>query len=379
MTASSEKANIKGGENDVISSMRRDWKNRLLAHVLRQQWDFDHGHKSSAKEDITVLTEIKHIKIPPADALDLDTVMAIYQALRPIMPVAGRSGACQTASRLIDILNEFDGLVLDGYGVINIGDGPIEGVKTLLDTAASKAKPVLVLTNGGSFSAERVFVKYQDWQLPIKRGDILSSRDALVAQFAGPSETPLATDDVIGCFGRVIEPLAGKNIMLYGRDDDFWNRADAFVFLGAIEWNESDQLAFEAAMIARPRPVHIANPDVAAPQANDRFSTEPGYWSARMMQQAAIRAIEVDVRWYGKPYQSAFDLALARMARLLDRPLNRKRIAMVGDSLHTDILGGNAAGMTSVLVTDYGLFRSRAALPYCTACDIYPDWVVNSL
>jgi ribonucleotide monophosphatase NagD (HAD superfamily) len=177
----------------------------------------------------------------------------------------------------------------------------------------------------------------------------------------------------------VIEPLVGKNIMIYGHDDDFWNRADAFVFLGAIDWEESDQAAFEAAMMAHPRPVHIANPDVTAPQANDQFSAEPGYWTARMMQQAAIRAIEIDVRWYGKPYQPAFDLALARMARLLEQPLNRKRIAMVGDSLHTDILGGNAAGMTSVLVTDHGLFRSRAALPYYTACDIRPDWVVNSL
>ena len=323
--------------------------------------------------------EIEHVKIPAADALGLDAVMAIYQALRPIMPVAGRDGACQTALRLIDILDEFDGLVLDGYGVINIGDGPIEGIKTLLDAAASKAKPVLVLTNGGSFSAERAFAKYQGWQLPIERDDVLSSRDALVAQLAGSPEAFLATDEVIGCFGRVIEPLAGKNIMIYGRDDDFWTRADAFVFLGAIEWGDSDQAAFEAAMMARPRPVHIANPDVTAPQANDQFSAEPGYWTARLMQQAAIRAIEIDVRWYGKPYQPAFDLALARMARLLDQPLNRKRIAMVGDSLHTDILGGNAAGMTSVLVTDHGLFRSRAALPYYTACDICPDWVVNSL
>jgi glycerol-1-phosphatase len=352
--------------------------------MLRLYWGFAHCHKSGAKEDIAVLAEIKqveikHIKIPAADALGFDAVMAIYQALRPIMPAAGRDGACQTAPRLMDILDEFDGLVLDGFGVINIGDGPIEGIKTLLDAAASKAKPVLVLTNGGSFSAERAFAKYQDWQLPIKRDDVLSSRDALVAQLAGSPEAPLANNDVIGCFGRVIEPLAGKNIITYGHDDDFWNRADVFVFLGAIEWGESDQAAFEAGMMARPRPVHIANPDVTAPQANDWFSAEPGYWTARMIHQAAIRAIEVDVRWYGKPYQPAFDLALARMARLLEQPLNRKRIAMVGDSLHTDILGGNAAGMTSVLVTDYGLFRSHAALPYCMACDIRPDWLVNSL
>jgi hypothetical protein len=82
--------------------------------------------------------EIEHVKIPAADALGLDAVMAIYQALRPIMP-AGRQGwRMPNSARLIDILDEFDGLVLDGYGVINIGDGPIEGIKTLLDAAASK-------------------------------------------------------------------------------------------------------------------------------------------------------------------------------------------------------------------------------------------------
>ncbi len=235
--------------------------------------------------------EIEHVKIPAADALGLDAVMAIYQALRPIMPVAGRDGACQTAPRLIDILDEFDGLVLDGYGVINIGDGPIEGIKTLLDAAASKAKPVLVLTNGGSFSAERAFAKYQDWQLPIKRDDVLSSRDALVAQLAGSLEASLATDEVIGCFGRVIEPLAGKNILIYGREDDFWTRADAFVFLGATEWGESDQAAFEAAMMALSRPVQTSILVSTAARALHHVRAETGDWSACMSLHVAVLAI----------------------------------------------------------------------------------------
>ena len=80
-----------------------------------------------------------------------------------------RMGEARPASRLIDLLDEFDGLVLDGYGVINVGDGPVDGIAALLDAAASRDKPVLVLTNGGSFSAERTWKKYQDWQLPIAR------------------------------------------------------------------------------------------------------------------------------------------------------------------------------------------------------------------
>ena len=38
--------------------------------------------------------EIKHVKFPAADALGLDAVMAIYQALRPIMPATKRKRGC---------------------------------------------------------------------------------------------------------------------------------------------------------------------------------------------------------------------------------------------------------------------------------------------
>ncbi len=325
-----------------------------------------------------MLAQLKQVKIPAADALGLDDVMAIYQALQPLMP-APQNGGCQPAPRLLDILAEFDGLVLDGYGVINIGDGPIEGIAELLDAAASMAKPVLVLTNGASFSSARAFTKYQQWQLPIARDDVLSSRDALMAALAIPSQTSLPRQRVTGVFGRNVEPLIGDQVIVYGRDDDFWQRAEAFVFFGAIDWDEADQAAFEMAILTHPRPLYVANPDVTAPQANDRFSAEPGYWTARMMQQAAKQGIKVEVNWYGKPYLPAFDMVLARMKLRLGRNFDPKRIAMVGDSLHTDILGGGSAGMTSVLVTDHGLFRSARALAYCDACGIRPDWVVNML
>ena len=331
------------------------------------------------------MVQIKQVKIPAANALGLSDVMEIYQALRPFMP-AGRMGEARPALRLIDILDEFDGLVLDGYGVINVGDGQIDGIAALLDAAASRDKPVLVLTNGGSFSAEHTWKKYKDWQLPIARDDVISSRDAFIFD-SGKRQTNLTDVIRIGCLGRNIEALAADHILAYGRDDDFWRQADEFVFLGALDWHEEDQADFELAMITHPRRLHIANPDVTAPQADGRFSTEPGYWAARMMQAAANKGVQVDVRWYGKPYGPALNLALARMqirlgnlsSRALDHPFDASRIAMVGDSLHTDILGGAAAGMTTVLITDHGLFRGREALPFCISCGLFPDWIVKTL
>ncbi|MEL0233069.1 MAG: HAD hydrolase-like protein [Candidatus Puniceispirillaceae bacterium] len=49
---------------------------------------------------------------------------------------------------------------------------------------------------------------------------------------------------------------------------------------------------------------------------------------------------------------------------------------MIGDSLHTDILGGGAAGMQTVLLTGYGLFAAGGADDMIDACGITPDWVV---
>jgi len=332
-----------------------------------------------------VMVQIEPVKIPAADAVGLNDVVEIYQALRPFMPV-GRMGEARPASRLIDLLDEFDGLVLDGYGVINAGDGQIEGVASLLDAAAIRDKPVVVLTNGGSFSADHTWKKYQDWRLPIARDDVISSRDAFVFDL-GKRRTNPRDINRIGCFGRNIEALTGDNILAYGRDDDFWQQADEFLFLGALDWHEDDQAAFEVAMITYPRRLHVANPDVTAPQADGGFSTEPGYWVARMMQVAANQGVEVDVRWYGKPFGPAFNLALARMqirlgnvsSRPLDHPFDASRIAMVGDSLHTDILGGAAVGMTTVLITDHGLFRGHDVLPFCISCGLLPDWIVKTL
>ena len=52
---------------------------------------------------------------------------------------------------------------------------------------------------------------------------------------------------------------------------------------------------------------------------------------------------------------------------------------MVGDSLHTDILGARAAGLQAVLLTGYGLFCNGGAHDMIEACGIAPDWIAATL
>ena len=58
------------------------------------------------------------------------------------------------------------------------------------------------------------------------------------------------------------------------------------------------------------------------------------------------RALGGDVRYHGKPYASVYQ----RCFELLGLP-DRRRILAIGDTLHTDIAGAEAAGIDAALVT----------------------------
>jgi glycerol 3-phosphatase-2 len=321
--------------------------------------------------------QLTSIAIPAFDSIDLDDVLAMYHALWPVSSVGPQTS--RNAARLTDLLDSFDGFILDGYGVINIGNGVIDGFADFLAAARACDKPIVVLTNGASFPSAATARKYQGWHLAITRSQVLSSRDVLAAQLAPDVAKNGGVPPRYGCFGATIDPLFADQALIYGRDARFWDEADAFLFLGALDWHDADQAAFEMAMLERPRPVHVANPDVAAPQDAGRFSAEPGYWTARMMQRLAKAGHAAPVQWYGKPDPRAFEQAVARLVDIAGRPLDRTRLAMVGDSLHTDILGGAMAGLQTVLLTGYGLFRGGAYAACQDRFTIRPHWVVDRL
>jgi ribonucleotide monophosphatase NagD (HAD superfamily) len=50
---------------------------------------------------------------------------------------------------------------------------------------------------------------------------------------------------------------------------------------------------------------------------------------------------------------------------------------MVGDTLHTDILGANNIGIKSILMTKYGLFRNQNVAKMIKKTGIIPDFIVE--
>ena len=308
------------------------------------------------------------LRMPAPDAITLDDIIRIYEALRQQMPAA-RSvpGGPRRTRRLADILPHVDALVLDGFGVINIGASLIEGVLEFFDEVEKLGIALMVLTNGAGQGADTKWHQYQNWGLKLERAQVVSSRDSLEA--ALPS---IAHKHVVAPLGPTARPLGVKSELTFLSDgDDLFEKATAFAFLASAGWTEGNQYMLEKALGRGGCELLVANPDISAPLEKG-FSTEPGYWAAR-----AVRATGIVPRWYGKPHGPSFDLVLDRMAAHYGRVFDRHRVAMIGDSLHTDILGGGAAGMQTVLLTGYGLFAAGGADDMIEACGITPDWMVE--
>ena len=52
---------------------------------------------------------------------------------------------------------------------------------------------------------------------------------------------------------------------------------------------------------------------------------------------------------------------------------------MVGDTLHTDILGGQAAGLDTILVTDHGIYAGQSVNDFVTGSKIDPTWTIPAI
>ncbi len=309
------------------------------------------------------------LSIPAPDAITLDDIIAMYEALRPHMPPAMPPEVpTREVASLVDILPHVDALILDGFGVINVGASLIDGIHEVLEKAAARDIAVMVLTNGAGQGADASWGKYRDWGLPMSRPQVVSSRDSLEAALPD-----VAAGRIVAALGPAARPLGVANELTLAGDGDLFERAQSFAFLGSADWDDSLQAALEGALAQGGRDLLIGNPDISAPLGG-AFSAEPGYWAVRAMQSTGIAP-----RWYGKPHRAAFDLAFAKLQQVYGRQFQRGRVAMVGDSLHTDILGARAAGLQAVLLTGYGLFCDGGAHDMIKACGIAPDWIAATL
>ena len=301
--------------------------------------------------------------IPEPESLDAGSVLDCYELAR--LPAPVRKGRAEPAANLPALADRYDAFILDGYGVINVGPEPIPGIGDTIRALRAAGREVMVLTNGAGRPSRRTARRYAGWGLDIPERRVVSSRDALEASLAAHPRPGLW--GVMALPDSELETLPVETALLED-DEELYRRVAGFIFIRSEGWSTARHMLLAQALRESPRPVLIANPDISAPYPGGRYSAEPGYWALRIEAEAGVRCEP-----YGKPFGPAFELALSRLG---GAGVRRERVAMVGDGLYTDILGGLAAELGTVLVTDHGLLKGLDWEVRAEGAGIFPDYVV---
>jgi HAD superfamily hydrolase (TIGR01450 family) len=286
-----------------------------------------------------------------------------YEAIRDRLPAAAPRGIARQVGGLLEVADEFDGFLFDSFGVLNVGETAIPGAAACLDALRRMGKRIRVLTNAASYTGDAALAKYRRMALGIERDEIVSSRDVTFAHLA--TVAPGLRWGAIAAEGDTFADAGGANVFDMLAPGASWDAAEGFLFLSSARWTPAQQERLVTALRLRPRPVVVGNPDLVAPREGG-LTIEPGFWAHDLHDLTGETP-----RLFGKPYAEAFEIALAGMGP--------GRYAMIGDTLHTDILGGQAAGLATVLVTDHGLFAGRDTTPFIAESGIVPDIVLPSI
>jgi HAD superfamily hydrolase (TIGR01450 family) len=294
---------------------------------------------------------------------DAKAAFARYEAVRTRLPAARFPQRSLFQPSLEEVADHVDGFLLDAFGVLNVGETAIPGAVARLASLRARGKQLVVLTNAASYTRPQLLAKYHRLGFDFAADEVVASRDVAVARLN--QIAPGATWAAIAAAGDGFTDIPARLLDAVA-DPDALDAADGILFLSTARWSPAMQERLVTSLSKNPRPLVIANPDIVAPR-EDGLTLEPGLFGHNLLD-----AVKTEVHWFGKPFPDAFVEAIARTG------LSAARLAMVGDTLHTDVLGGAAAGCQSVLVTDHGLFAGRDTAPYILASGIIPDFIVRS-
>ena len=292
---------------------------------------------------------------------DVNTIFERYQSVRHRLPVANFRDQTIHANSLLDLAGDIDAFVFDAFGVLNVGETPIPGAAERLDQLRAAGSEIRILSNAASYGHSRSAEKFRRLGIQVEANEIITSRDAVIKEL----------DDILwGCVAAPSDDLSDispATLRLENAQADYDN-VEGILFLSTEIWNAELQTLLTESLLANPRPVIIANADIAAPRDNG-FSLEPGYYG-HLMADLGLP----NISFFGKPYPEVFNM----IEETLDG-IPRNRIAMCGDTLHTDILGAAAQGWRTVLVERDGMFCGVDTCDYRSSSKIIPSWRLSRI
>jgi len=272
-----------------------------------------------------------------------------------------------------NIVTNYKAVFFDAFGVLKNHQGLIPGIIKTFEFLDQKGIKYYILTNDSSRSPEALAKWYQDrgvWQVT---SDKILSSGMLAMEFF---KVKVTNGNAVAYLGtensaHYIETAGLKTIAVKDVDFNNLDNIESFAFLDDEGFNWSEDINKTINLLRKKNmTVVVANTDINYPVSQNDISVAIG--SLADMVEKIIGKMFIR---FGKPDAQMFLLAFERA--LLDISVKRNEILMVGDTLYTDIIGGNKFGLDTVLVLSGNTLPDMAMIRISSS-GIIPTYICDS-
>ncbi|MBA4849899.1 HAD-IIA family hydrolase [Emticicia sp. BO119] len=262
-------------------------------------------------------------------------------------------------------------IFFDAYGVLKNYNGLIPGVEKTFQYLRETNKEFYILTNDASRKPRQLADSYHNLGISdIVQDNIISSgmlaMDYLKQKVKSGKVVFLGTDDS----AYYIETLGLEAVPISELDINDLTGIQALAFLDDEGFDWKTDLNKTINLLRRKNiPVIVANTDATYPVSKKEIAIAMGGLSE--MIEAIVGKQFVG---FGKPDSQMFIFAYEHIKTA---NIEKKDILMVGDTLHTDILGGNKFGLDTVLVLT-GNTQSEDAEVRIRSSGIIPTYICEA-
>ena len=251
----------------------------------------------------------------------------------------------------------FDHFIIDLDGVVYIGEKPTDGAVETLATLRRLGKAVIFLTNDPRSSCQEYADKLNRMGIPASPQDIITSGMAIAHYLTKHYNLNHKKAYVVGS-QALKEEIKQIGLMLTQGDEA--KRSD-FVIVGGHQGFNYEEMKLATLAIRNGAHFFATNRDPV-------FPTPEGLVPATGAILASIEyATGKKATIVGKPEVIIFEVAKKFLS-------SHERVAIVGDRLDTDILGGKRAGITTIFTLSGSIDQDELS-----KSDIIPDYVINDL
>jgi len=273
-----------------------------------------------------------------------------------------------------NVVKKYRAVFFDAFGVLKNHEGLIHGVENTFKYLETRGIPYYVLTNDSSRSPEELSNWYQARGLNCITTDKILSSGMLAMEFF---KTKLANGKVVAYLGtkesaHYLETAGQNTISVSDVDLNYLDDIKSFAFLDdeGFDWNKDIDKTINL-LRHKNMTVIVANTDINYPVNQNDISVAIGGLADMVEKILGKKFIR-----FGKPDAQMFLLAYERAIQ--DVPnIKRNEILMVGDTLFTDIIGGNKFGLDTVLVLSGNTLPDNANIKISSS-GIIPTYVCDS-